>query len=204
MENSSPEREWEVCSLRSIALIWLNLFCVLFSFLCVLLNILKMESIGFQWMELIYVCLPHIQMQSWNEIPDRKGILSAFLPRFLTFVYFGTSVLEMYLLVALGSPSMHSQECRCTPKLVLGIRKGDLIVTLKWSHPFPEWDQDSGDFFAHLLYRYAEMNVTICCSYTVTECDTQMLLSQCNKGELYNTLGEECYSLRGNLKMSIK
>lgn len=147
---------------------------------------------------LTYKCRAEMKPQT------ERVILSAFLPGFLTFVYFGASVLEMNLLVALGLPSMRSRECGCTPKFLHWIRNGDLIVTLKWSHPFPEWDQDPGDFFAHLFYHYADMNVTICCSYTVTECGTQMLLSQCNWGELYNTLGEECYSVRGNLKMSIQ
>jgi len=47
-----------------------------------------------------------------------RVILSAFLPGFLTFVYFGASVLEMNLLVALGLPSMRSRECGCTPKFL--------------------------------------------------------------------------------------
>lgn len=97
-----------------------------------------------------------------------RVILSAFLPGFLTFVYFGASVLEMNLLVALGLPSMRSWECGCTPKFLHWIRNGDLIVTLKWSHPFPEWDQDPGDFFCssvlslcwnecnHLLFLYRD------------------------------------------------
>lgn len=44
-------------------------------------------------------------------------------------------------------------------------------------------------FLACLFYHFAEMSLTICCSYTMTERGTQMFLSLCNWGELYNTPG---------------
>lgn len=34
------------------------------------------------------------------------------------------------------------------------------------------------------------MSLTICCYYTMTERSTEMLLSLCNWGEVYNTPGE--------------
>lgn len=61
---------------------------------------------------LTYECRAEMKPQT------ERVILSAFLPGFLTFVYFGASVLEMNLLVALGSPSMRSRECGCTPKFL--------------------------------------------------------------------------------------
>lgn len=90
----------------------------------VLLSILKMESAGFQWMDWS-VSLFHMQMQKYNESMSGRGNLGIFLPWFLTFLCFGTYVLEMNLLVVQGSP-MPSGEYTCTWNNVQGIRRGDL------------------------------------------------------------------------------
>lgn len=94
---------------------------------------LEMESARFQWMDWLCVQLTcRAKIKAWAE----RVSCVLFLPRFLTSVYFGTSVLEINLLIALGSPYMTNWEFRCMWT----------FVTLKWLHLFPDWDQGSGDF----------------------------------------------------------